>query len=97
MRFVLATLLGFLFLGAARSALPSRGLVLHAPRLVVTRFRLHAAPIAVTATPGAVWVVVAKADRDRRRLTCHGRAPHARRASNDANNVIASRGEDDTA
>lgn len=58
MKIVFATLLGLLFFGAQQSALPSRGLVLHAPKLVVTRYRLRAPPVAVTATPEAVWVVV---------------------------------------
>lgn len=58
MRIVAAAFLGLLFFGAAARALPSRGLVRHAPTLVVTRFRLHAAPVALTTTSGAVWAVV---------------------------------------
>lgn len=59
MKVVFATLLGLLFFGAQQSASPSRGfVVVHPPKLIVTRFRLRAAPVAVTATAGAVWVVV---------------------------------------
>jgi len=57
-RLVVAASLGLLFLSAGVSASPGRS---HAPRtlrLVFTRFRLHAAPVAVTTTVGAVWVVV---------------------------------------
>lgn len=57
MRLALATSLGLFVLGSP-SAVPARGLVLQSPKLVVTPFRLDAAPVAVTTTSGAVWVVV---------------------------------------
>lgn len=57
MRLAFATSLGLLVFGAP-SALPARGLALQSPKLVVTRFRMDAAPVAVTTTSGAVWVVV---------------------------------------
>lgn len=58
MRIVLAASVGLFFLGAGGSASPWRSQAFRAPKLVVTRFRLHAAPVAVTTTPGAVWVVL---------------------------------------
>lgn len=58
MRIVLVASVGLFFLGAGGSASPWRSQAFRAPKLVVTRFRLHAAPVAVTTTPGAVWVVV---------------------------------------
>ncbi|HEX5248001.1 MAG TPA: hypothetical protein VFW41_12830 [Gaiellaceae bacterium] len=58
MRIILAASLGLLFLSAGVSASPGRSQAPRTPKLVVTRFRLHAAPVAVTTTPGAVWVVV---------------------------------------
>jgi hypothetical protein len=57
-RVVVAASLGLLFLSAGVSASPGRSQAPRTPKLVVTRFRLHAAPVAVTTTGGAVWVVV---------------------------------------
>ena len=66
MRIVLAAFLGLLFLGAGGSASQRRSQALPAPKLVVARFRLHAAPVAVTTTLGGIWVVVETNDSQAR-------------------------------
>lgn len=58
MRIVLAASVGLFLVGAGGSASAPRPQAPRAPKLVVTPFRLQAAPVAVTTTPGAVWVVV---------------------------------------